>query len=133
MLSSKTTVMSDKPTFVRERSSVSAGTPVNCSSIGKVTNRSTSAGDSPGALVTTWTRTLVTSGNASIGMVRNAYTPPAASRSAVTTTRTRWRRENASSRTMRQMSFFWSSDLRMKAPRITTGSPSRRPSRILTI
>jgi hypothetical protein len=62
-----------------ERSSTIPGTPLSAFSIGKVTLRSTSSADRPGASVSTDTWIPEMSGIASIGRLRAATTPPASS------------------------------------------------------
>lgn len=67
--SSNTSVTALTPERDTERMRVTWGTPVIASSTGWVTSRSTSVGESPGALVRTCTCTLVRSGTASMGRV----------------------------------------------------------------
>jgi hypothetical protein len=67
-----------------ERSSTIPGTPLSAFSIGKVTLRSTSRADRPGASVRTETWMPEMSGIASIGRLRAATTPPASNRARST-------------------------------------------------
>src|SRR5581483_6103447 len=84
--SSKTTVTTDSPNWETERISVTRGTPRTAASTGTVMNCSTSSAPSAGAVVMTWTWTLVTSGTASTGSRPTAQTPAAASTSDASTT-----------------------------------------------
>jgi hypothetical protein len=68
--SSKTTVTTERPNFVSDRTSSSRGRPLIAVSTGNVTNCSTSSGARPGLSVSTWTCTVVMSGTASIGRCR---------------------------------------------------------------
>ena len=87
--SSNTRVMADRPKRESERTCVTFGSPFMTRSIGAVTYCSTSTGPSAGAFVSTCTCTLVTSGTASIGNSRAAYTPTAPRHSTAKMTRKR--------------------------------------------
>ncbi len=60
----------ERPNFETERISSMSGKPDIATSTGKVICLSISSGASDGALVRTWTCTLVTSGTASIGNLK---------------------------------------------------------------
>src|SRR5713101_5783741 len=73
----KIAVTAESPERDTDRSSIRFGMPFSAISIGNVTDRSTSTGDSPGASVSAATWIVETSGTASIGSARTAKTPPA--------------------------------------------------------
>jgi len=95
--SSKTTVAEESPNFDTERISSTSGSPAMAASTGTVMRRSTSAGARAGAVVSTWTWTLVTSGTASIGSRSMCSTPTAMASRLRTSTRKRLRSDHATS------------------------------------
>src|SRR4030042_1781448 len=92
---SKTTVTTERPDFESDRTWASRGRPRMAISTGKVTNRSTSGGDMPGAADRTSTWTLVTSGKASMEMLRTDQTPRAMRKRTPTTTKALFRSERS--------------------------------------
>ena len=70
-------MMNDKPNCVCENNRTECGSPLSTVSSGIVTCFSTSSGARPGKSVMTFTCVSDTSGNASMGRLRNAATPPA--------------------------------------------------------
>src|SRR4051794_14213517 len=74
--SRKIAVTAESPERETDRSSTRFGMPLSAISIGNVTDRSTSTGESPGASVRAETCTVETSGTASIGSSRTANAPP---------------------------------------------------------
>ena len=85
----KTTVTDERPKRETLRSWALRGRPLSAFSMGTVTVRSTSTGESPPHLVKMSTCTLETSGSASMGSLRAAMTPSArtSTRSPATTLR----------------------------------------------
>lgn len=92
--SSKVTVTALRPKRDTLRTSFSRGNPLITVSTGKVMNCSTSRGPSAGALVSTCTCTVVTSGTASMGRLRRARTPSAPTKSTKNATTRRFLMEN---------------------------------------
>src|SRR5262245_27367600 len=93
--SSNTTVTTDSPYLVMERTSSTLGIPDMARSTGTLTYCSTSIGDSAGAGVITWTCTLVMSGTASIGSSTAECTPMITSNTVSSSTTARWRSDQA--------------------------------------
>jgi hypothetical protein len=77
--SAKTIVIAEMSARDTERSSTIPGTPLSAFSIGKVTLRSTSRAERPGASVSTDTWMPEMSGIASMGRLLAAMTPPTSS------------------------------------------------------
>src|SRR5580765_2925076 len=95
VLSSNTTVTTERPYFEIERTSSTFGIPDIARSTATVTYCSTSTGESAGAAVITWTWTFVTSGTASIGRSSAARMPRTTKSAVDMSTTARWRRDQA--------------------------------------
>jgi len=115
------------------------GTPAIARSMGTVTHRSTSTGDSAGAAVITWTCTLVMSGTASMGSTTVARSPISVKSAVASRTTGRlWsdQRTIADRRDIAQSPSaivpFSTMLFSVNAPELTTSSPSRSPETIST-
>src|SRR5512137_2336594 len=87
--SSNTTTTWESPALESERTWRTRGSPRIACSMGKLTRSSTSTAARPGALASTITWVLVTSGKASMGRLRQAATPPAVRSTVARRTRSR--------------------------------------------
>src|SRR5512137_918705 len=87
--SSNTTTTWESPALESERTWRTRGRPRIACSMGKLTRSSTSTAARPGALASTITWVLVTSGKASMGRLRQAATPPAVRSTVARRTRSR--------------------------------------------
>ena len=95
MPSSKTTTTCDSPNFEIERSFSSPGKPLIDCSMGNVICRSTSSGESDGAVVLICTITGVVSGKASMSMYCSDHAPAAITTATATRTTIRFRSEKS--------------------------------------